>query len=80
MRAEIGARAFPRMSPALATSRRSPGAVCDEEPTTGDQLPSRPLRVRAYAIDGCHRQPRQSYQCRCIMPRRLPYQLWSALG
>src|SRR5690606_15352726 len=46
MRADISARAFPRISPALATSRRSPGAVCDEEPTTGDQLLSRPLRVK----------------------------------
>src|SRR5690606_13871747 len=45
MRADIGARALPRMSPALATSRRPPGAVRDEEPTTGDQLLSRPLRT-----------------------------------
>src|SRR5690606_2351823 len=47
MRTEIGARALPRISPALATSRRSPGAVRDEEPTTGDQLLSRPLRVKS---------------------------------
>src|SRR5690606_17703669 len=53
MRADISARAFPRISPALATSRRSLGAVCDEEPTTGDQLLSRPLRVSRYAVDGC---------------------------